>query len=170
MNLFINSSSKVLSIVTFTDNKEIITIKTHLGNNDHSISLYNIIADMKLDIKQLKKIYLVTGPGSYTGLRVGIIFAKTLAMELNIKIYPINTLHALYAIYQAPVALDARGKRSYIYRGEAIELIDNTELSSEFIIDQELDFSCFLQTNEFTQLRGCDYLDVQLDYHKKALQ
>ena len=47
------------------------------------------IRQSKAGIKDIKKIKINLGPGSFTGLRVGVAVANTLAWTLNI---PINNL------------------------------------------------------------------------------
>ena len=54
-----------------------------------------LITEKNYALSQLKGIYCVTGPGSFTGLRVGVNFAKTLAYSMNCPLFPINSLWAL---------------------------------------------------------------------------
>ena len=44
---------------------------------------------------RIERIYCVCGPGSFTGCRVAVIFAKTLAYSLNCHVVPINSLDLL---------------------------------------------------------------------------
>lgn len=48
----------------------------------------------------IKAIAVVTGPGSFTGIRIGIAFAKGLAIGLNIPIIPINAFELYFEQYQ----------------------------------------------------------------------
>lgn len=56
------------------------------------------------DLSNLKFITVSQGPGSYTGLRVGISYAKGLATALNLKIAPISTLDTLAGVIGKRVA------------------------------------------------------------------
>ena len=49
----------------------------------------------KGSLEELKKIFVINGPGSFTGLRVGINFSKTLAYSISAEVFPVNTLWAL---------------------------------------------------------------------------
>ena len=68
-------------------------------SGSHSESLtkqYEFLLERYPELKhQLSKIYCIQGPGSFTGLRVGINFAKTLAFTNDIPILPVNSLFAL---------------------------------------------------------------------------
>ena len=43
----------------------------------------SIFDENNLDIKDLDKIIVVNGPGSFTGIRIGLSIAKTIAYALN---------------------------------------------------------------------------------------
>ncbi|MDO4680028.1 MAG: tRNA (adenosine(37)-N6)-threonylcarbamoyltransferase complex dimerization subunit type 1 TsaB [Aerococcus sp.] len=45
----------------------------------------------------IEAVIVTRGPGSYTGLRIGVTFAKTMAWTLNIPLYSITSLEALSA-------------------------------------------------------------------------
>lgn len=47
----------------------------------------NILKQLKIKQSELRGIIVFVGPGSFTGLRIGISFANALAYALNIPIY-----------------------------------------------------------------------------------
>ena len=67
--------------------------------------------------KSVDKIMVIDGPGSFTGVRIGVTIAKTYAWACKINVVPISTLKA-YALsldgydYYIPL-IDAR--RGYVY-------------------------------------------------------
>ena len=94
----------------------------------------------KIAIKpnEIDKIIVVSGPGSFTGIRIGMTFAKTFALMLKKEIIPITSLEAMaYSIntskYKVPV-IDAR--RGYVYSGVYDE--SNILLENQYISLQEL--------------------------------
>ena len=83
-----------------------ITINT---NKHHSELLMPHIADIfrlaKVDKKNLTGVAVSIGPGSFTGLRIGLATAKTLAYALSIPIVGVPTLEALAFGCLAPNAV-----------------------------------------------------------------
>src|SRR5699024_3404058 len=55
----------------------------------------NMLKKANIEPKDLTEIVVANGPGSYTGLRIGITTAKTLAYALNIPVYEVSSLKAL---------------------------------------------------------------------------
>jgi len=81
--------------------------------------LTRLLAQTGLERQQLRGIAVGIGPGSYTGLRVGIASAQGLARGLAIPVQGVPTLEAMAAgvlstdLPQAIVALDARRDNVY---------------------------------------------------------
>jgi len=69
------------------------------NQKDHALWLHpaiqRVFADAKMNIKQLEAIAVTTGPGSYTGLRIGLATAKGLSFALQIPLISINTLEMM---------------------------------------------------------------------------
>lgn len=59
------------------------------------IAIQEMLADMRINYMDIDNIAVGTGPGSFTGLRVGMIAAKTLAFFLKKNLFLIPTLDAL---------------------------------------------------------------------------
>ena len=73
-------------------------------------------AEAGVSFAQLTRIAVTVGPGSFTGLRVGLAFAKGLATALSIPCVGVNTLESLAFGTKGFVAavLDARMEQVYI--------------------------------------------------------
>ena len=83
--------------------------------------LARIMKACKLDFRDLDRIMVTTGPGSFTGLRVGIAAARGLGVAIEIPIVGVSTFSAYAAPYLAadentPVvaAIDARHEHVYL--------------------------------------------------------
>ena len=91
-----------------------------------------ILRDSSVDKSEIDGIAISMGPGSFTGLRIGMATAKGLALGLGIPLLGVPTLDALawnipFAMYQICAMLDARKKEVYysLFRyAEAGEHID----------------------------------------------
>jgi tRNA threonylcarbamoyladenosine biosynthesis protein TsaB len=75
-----------------------------------------VMADAGLPFSKLQRIGATVGPGSFTGLRVGVAFAKGLASALGVPAVGVGSLEALAAEAQGLVAavIDARRDQLYL--------------------------------------------------------
>lgn len=81
-----------------------------------------VMADAGLPFAALGRIGVTVGPGSFTGLRVGIAFAKGLASALGLPAVPVGALEALAAEGGeglVAAAIDARRDQVYLQAFEA---------------------------------------------------
>ena len=97
--LCIETSTRNCSVCLFDSNK-IISFKENLSEKySHSEMLTVLIKSMleekKISTNDLDAIAVSKGPGSYTGLRIGVSTAKGLCYGLNIPLISISTLHSL---------------------------------------------------------------------------
>ena len=88
-----------------------------------------ILRDSCIDKHEIDGIAISMGPGSFTGLRIGMATAKGLALGLDIPLVGVPTLDALarnipFAAYQICPVLDAKKKEVYVsllrYEGNAL--------------------------------------------------
>ncbi|HZQ50427.1 MAG TPA: tRNA (adenosine(37)-N6)-threonylcarbamoyltransferase complex dimerization subunit type 1 TsaB [Candidatus Dormibacteraeota bacterium] len=83
----------------------------------------------------LTGVAVATGPGSFTGLRVGVSFGLGLAIGLRIPIYPLPTLRLQAARSDAPVLAVSEAGRGRVYHlapGGATALGEASELPREW--------------------------------------
>lgn len=96
--LFVDTSRKSLSIA-LVDDDELLFISNVESYSKHSNYLMNeiksILSKFKLVPKDIDNFIVLNGPGSFTGVRVGVTVCKTLAWALNKKMYQLNNLEAL---------------------------------------------------------------------------
>ena len=97
--LHIETSTKNCS-VSIANCGELISLKEiNTGDYSHAEMLHPLInealLESKLTIKEIEAIAVGKGPGSYTGLRIGVSAAKGLCFANNIPLISINSLEIL---------------------------------------------------------------------------
>jgi len=121
ISLFIDTALSYIRIALFKDDELIDFINDKCDKNMSAIfdcKVRDIFVRNGLDYNQVDKIYTVVGPGSFTGIRVGMTFSKVLAFSLNKKITPISELQVLASGCDSDLIaplIDAR--RGYVYAG-----------------------------------------------------
>lgn len=119
--LAFDTSSKALSLAILED-KQVLAETTINIKKNHSITLMPAIdflmARLDWTPKDLDRIVVAEGPGSYTGLRIAVATAKTLAHTLNIELVGMSSLLSLVPHQQEGLLvplMDAR--RNNVYAG-----------------------------------------------------
>ncbi len=96
--LNIESATTVCS-VSISENDNLIALKEIDNGYTHAENLHVFIDELlkqtNLKPQQLSAVAVSKGPGSYTGLRIGVSAAKGLCYALNIPLISINTLQVL---------------------------------------------------------------------------
>jgi tRNA threonylcarbamoyladenosine biosynthesis protein TsaB len=70
-------------------------IKKAMHSEVATVQLQNLLASCGVKLSELTHLAVNCGPGSFTGLRVGISLVKTLGYSLGLPIAPLSTLEAL---------------------------------------------------------------------------
>ena len=134
MNILAIDTSTMISTVTIASDNEIVGDFNVNQQKTHSESLVpmieNLLDLLGMTIKDIDAFVISEGPGSFTGLRIGMTVAKTLAQVNEKKLIPISTLLALAnnsssEKLKAPM-LDVRGNRVYaaVYDKDYNEIIN----------------------------------------------
>ena len=129
--LYIDTSSSYLYTAIVEEEKLIAEVKQEFGHTLSEKALPEMVSMFEknnLTAKDIDKIIVVDGPGSFTGIRIGITIAKVYAWSLKTPITTITSLEAMAVsskanAYKVPM-LDAR--RKYVFT--AIYDKDNKEV------------------------------------------
>ena len=156
MILFIDTSTSY-PIVSIIENNNIKAMFNKKIDTDISVSIFSILDTMfkELNItpKDIKKIFIANGPGSFTGTRIGVTIAKVYGYSLNVDLIPVSTLEVLAGWvnkdYIVPV-IDAR--RGFVYAGiydkDLNKIVDDRYISLDKLKEE---------------LEGKDYVFVSYD-------
>ena len=102
------------TIVAIIDEGKVLSESFHEGATDHGKALPELIAQALRVAPKPERVVVGMGPGPFTGLRVGITFARSFALARDIPVIGICSLDAI-AIDKSEytVAIDARRKEIY---------------------------------------------------------
>ncbi len=128
--LGIESSSRKLSVGLMKDKifSELFSEKINDTANSLPILSKQIINKALLSFEDLDAICISAGPGSFTSLRIGMSYAKGIALALNIPIVPISTFDSLAhdnTVKKLSVLIYSHGNTFYICEYN----LDNGKLS-----------------------------------------
>lgn len=112
--LAIDTSNSKCSVALRTKDDNVIT--KIISSPNHCETLMPLIKDVfneaNMTINDIDYIYVVDGPGSFTGLRIGIATAKSLAHFSKIPIIPIKSL--TYISWSLPYILEDKKNEDFI--------------------------------------------------------
>src|SRR6188508_2360835 len=96
--LSLETSTTVCSVAIHRGQNLLASAEVHIEQS-HASKLAILIEEVRklagIELKELSAIAISSGPGSYTGLRIGTSTAKGLCYALNIPLISINTLEVL---------------------------------------------------------------------------
>jgi len=138
--LNIETATKNCSVSIAKDGQTIVCSELADEGYSHAEKLHvfieEVIAKAGISVHELKAVAVSQGPGSYTGLRIGVSAAKGLCYALNIPLIAVDTMQTLAS--QAGIAdgkivpmLDAR-------RMEVYSAVFNSDLTLERAIKAEI--------------------------------
>lgn len=146
--LAIDTSTLVLSVAVVEEGKVLGEVTTNL-HKTHSERLMPTVArlleDLAMGLSDIEAVTVTSGPGSYTGIRIGVTTAKTLAWARGLPLYSESSLTVLamngkrFPGLVVPL-FDARRNRVYtgIYR-------QNTEGVGEVLGQQVMEIAELLE-------------------------
>ena len=136
-SLLIDTHSNEMNLVLYKDH--IIVNKLSEINNNQSkiiiVKIQELLQNNYISLDDIKEVVVVNGPGSFTGVRIGVTIAKTLSYTLNIPIYSISSLQlkALSNTQDNSFSTTIKDNKGY-YIGE----FDNNNMIEAKYIDNSL--------------------------------
>ena len=155
--LLLDSSNKYLAVGLSKDGQVFDSIFYEAWQRQSEmmcVEIDNILKRNKLSKEDLDAVVVGIGPGSYTGVRIAITIAKTIAYALKIDIYAVSSLSLLKVGEQPTICVfNARSGRSYcgVYQGEET-LLKDTVLTNEELLEYISKHKDFHLCGDTTQL------------------
>ncbi|WP_270600328.1 tRNA (adenosine(37)-N6)-threonylcarbamoyltransferase complex dimerization subunit type 1 TsaB [Faecalicoccus pleomorphus] len=132
------------------------------------VELNRLLKETNLDYKDIDRVIITKGPGSYTGIRIAMTIAKVLCSQMHKELYTISTMQLYAGIEkQANVILDARSQRAYVAHVEDGQIQGNIQILT---LDEVKEF---IETNPGILLGDADLMgqDVQkVDFLKNFIE
>lgn len=181
ISLFVDTSYKSLFIALFEDKKLIdqIQIMSEFNFSETLIPKLNELLDNNhIDSKDISKIFVVVGPGSFTGIRIGLTACKTLAYVHNIPIIPLSSLEFMATTkvdtkYIIPL-IDARHDMVFggIYDTKGNKITNDSYCSIDSLIEKVDDSYTFISfdrsLNDNIVIPNYDVSKIVLNHYDDA--
>jgi tRNA threonylcarbamoyl adenosine modification protein YeaZ len=130
------------TIVGLVDREKVLFEEYSEGATDHGRAVSNLVTKALAGNPLPSQVVVGMGPGPFTGLRVGIAFARTFALSREIPVIGVCSLDAIEIDEVSyTVAIDARRKEIYWARYENGLRVEGPSVNKpdevdDFIIDQ----------------------------------
>lgn len=125
--IVMDSANQYLVVALFEDGQCLDKIQ-EIGNRKQSeyaiVYLEKLLKAHHLQVLDFDEMVITIGPGSYTGVRVALTIAKTIAATTSIKIKTVSSLKAMAGMKNAISILDARSQKVFLgvyQEGKAVE-------------------------------------------------
>ena len=171
--LYIDTSSSYLYAGIVLNRKLTSEVKKEFGHSLSEEALPSIVSLFEKEnllAKDIDKIIVVNGPGSFTGIRIGITIAKVFAWGLNIPITSISALESMSLSstsdkLHVPI-INAR--RNYVFG--AIYSKDNNVMLKpihikleDLLVDLADKDYVFISNDEFDELKDIEPYDPDIE-------
>lgn len=156
--LYLDTTNEKLTVMILQDNKMLLSSSFNAWQKQTELAISTITDLLKkceIKLKDVAKVVIANGPGSYTGIRVAITFVKTLKV-LNhfLTVFTINSLLLQVGLMKTVSILPAYNNKSYLAVCDKGKIIIQPQLVDENakigIINDLLDYKVienFQQSN-----------------------
>ena len=143
--LAIDTSNRTLSVALLTEKGTIFSKKKQMerGQGEALIPLIQeLLTESKQKVENLNAIAVAVGPGSFTGVRIGLACAKAFGLALNIPVWGVTNLEAeAYGINQpVTVVLDSKRGDYFVQHFKNNQASDEPHIESTDELKKSLPF------------------------------
>ena len=175
ISLFIDTSLANVSISIIKDG----ALKSYVCENipnEHSkyatSYVKKVIDEAGIDANDIDNILVVNGPGSFTGVRIGVTIAKTYGYLINKNIIPVSSLKSLAISShkkETVMSVISANRNNYyvgIYDSQYNELIDEQFVNANRLLELISEYKPYIVSNDFNVLGVYKINKVNLDILK----
>lgn len=174
ITLFIDTCHYNLIVGIYKDNEELILLNE---KNDNHLSerllplIDKALQSVEVDIFDISHIVVANGPGSFTGVRIGVTVAKTLAYSIGCKIHTVSELKIMATSsdstkYIVPL-IDARRDAVYgaMYSNDLKVVIADTYMHLSEFIDKVKELTTINEVTfvSYEEFAGIDTIIPKID-------
>ncbi len=143
--LAIDTSNRTLSVALLTEKGNIFSKELQMdrGQGEALIPLIQtLLTEAKQKVENLHAIAVAVGPGSFTGVRIGLACAKAFGLALNIPVWGVTNLEAeAYGIKQSiTVVLDSKRGDYFVQHFENNQATDEAHIETNEGLKKSLPF------------------------------
>ena len=176
VTLFIDTCNRMLAIGLEKDEKLIYKKEYDAFKKQSELLAKEIdecFKNTNISPKEVDTVVVTNGPGSYTGIRIGLTFAKVFAASLNKKLILVSSLLAMAGDRENVISLiDAKGKRAYygiynkgkVIKEDCVDYLENIDIQGytlvgdTYLFNKEEKENSIIE-NMFTIYKSMDPID-----------
>ena len=135
--LILDTSSDYLVIVISQDNTVIASQVLYAGKKMSELLLFqldNMLESSSININDIDEFYAGVGPGSFTGVRIGVALVLGLSSALNKKAYGISSLDVEAIVSEKDLLKTASLLKGNVYAVRNYDFTNN--VFSEYYVDE----------------------------------
>ena len=172
IKLYMDVSTDIMYIALSKEDT-VIDVSIRVGKRDHANYVVDRIQDIlernQLSLDDVSQIIVGDGPGSYTGIRIGVTVAKTLAYSNNIPLYSVSSLIFMTSGYKGVVCATHDARRGYLFA--CIYEDEKIILKSQYIHLQDVKALPYFKDTQWILLDQSNYkIDLlMIDKHKQKI-
>jgi len=172
ISLFIDTSMANVSISIVRDGKILSIVQEDIPNEHSKYAtsyVKKVIDEAGIDANDIDNLLVVNGPGSFTGVRIGVTIAKTYGYLINKNIIPVSSLKSLALsskrkeIVMSVISANRNNYYVGIYDSNYNELIDEQFVTGNRLLELINEYEPYIVSNDFYVLGKYKFNKVSLD-------
>ena len=175
ISLFIDTSMANVSISIVKDGNILSSICEDIPNEHSKYAtkyVKDVIDQAGIDANDVDNLLVVNGPGSFTGVRIGVTIAKTYGYLINKEIIPVSSLKSLAISSQTDgmiMSVITANRSNYyvgIYDDQYNEVIQEQFVSRDRLLELINEYNPYIVSNDFNVVGIYKLNKVNLDILK----